>query len=62
VHLRGGVVQNYYGAFGTFGSNMTGYGRDFRYDNRGFIPPYYPVSTQYSVDAPVPQVLAWREE
>lgn len=64
LHLRGGVVQNYYGAFGTFGRSgpLTGYGRDFQYDSRGFVPPYYPIVLQYTVDAPAPQVLAWREE
>lgn len=62
VHLRGGMVTSYYGAFGTFGSRgQTGYGRDFRYDRRGFKPPYYPLTTRYSPDQPQPQVLAWRE-
>lgn len=62
VHLRGGMVTNYYGAFGTFGSNgQTGYGRDFRYDRRGYVPPYYPLTSRYSPDQPLPQVLAWRE-
>jgi hypothetical protein len=49
VHLLGGIIEEYYGAFGTFnsstGSIQTGYGRDFRYDrrmSRGFSPPYYP--------------------
>lgn len=62
VHLRGGMVTNYYGAFGTFGSRgQTGYGRDFRYDRRGFVPPYYPLTSRYTPDQPTPQVLAWRE-
>lgn len=63
VHLRGGMVTNYYGAFGTFSSNgsQTGYGRDFRYDRRGFVPPYYPLTSRYIPDQPEPQVLAWRE-
>lgn len=63
VHLRGGMVTNYYGAFGTFSSNgsQTGYGRDFRYDRRGFVPPYYPLTSRYIPDQPQPQVLAWRE-
>ncbi len=63
VRLRGGMVTNYYGAFGTFSSNgsMTGYGRDFRYDRRGFIPPYYPLTSRFVPDQPQPQVVSWRE-
>lgn len=61
VHLRGGMVTNYYGAFGTFGSSLTGYGRDFRYDRRGYVPPYYPLTQRFVPDEPQPQVLAWRE-
>lgn len=63
VHLRGGMVTNYYGAFGTFSSNgsQTGYGRDFHYDRRGYVPPYYPLTSRYVPDQPEPQVLAWRE-
>lgn len=63
VHLRGGMVTNYYGAFGTFGTNgLTGYGRDFHYDRRGFVPPYYPLTQRFVPDQPAPQVLAWRED
>jgi len=63
VHLRGGMITNYYGAFGTFSwdGSMTGYGRDFRYDRRGLIPPYFPLTQRYSTDEPDPMVLAWRE-
>jgi Tfp pilus assembly protein PilX len=63
VHLRGGVVQRYYGPFGTFtaSGNQTGYGRDFRYDRRGISPPYYPTTTLFNVDQPEPHVLVWRE-
>ena len=63
VHLRGGMVTNHYGAFGTFDNygNMTGYGRDFRYDRRGYVPPYYPLTSRYVPDQPQPNVLAWRE-
>jgi len=63
VHLRGGVVQNYYGPFGTFNTygKLTGYGRDFRYDRRGFEPPYYPLTRVFEVDEPIPQVIVWRE-
>jgi len=62
VHLRGGMVTNYYGAFGVFtASGLKGYGRDFRYDRRGKVPPYFPLTNRYVPDRPVPQVLAWRE-
>jgi hypothetical protein len=63
VHLRGGMVSNYYGAFGTFtqSGQLTGYGRDFRYDRRGLVPPYYPGTTLFRTDTPLPQVFAWRE-
>jgi hypothetical protein len=45
--ILGGVIENTYGAFGTFsasGSN-TGYGRNFVYDTRmkrGKSPPFFP--------------------
>lgn len=63
VHLRGGCVQRYYGAFGTFDAhgNQTGYGRDFRYDRRGMAPPYYPLTSVFRVDAPEPHPSSWRE-
>jgi len=63
VHLRGGMVTSCYGAFGMFTfSGMKGYGRDFRYDRRGKVPPYFPLTNRYVASRPVPQVLAWREE
>ncbi|NNF06779.1 MAG: DUF4900 domain-containing protein, partial [Candidatus Eisenbacteria bacterium] len=64
VHLRGGMITNVYGAFGTFDGNgvTTGYGRDFRYDRRGLIPPYFPLTQRFVTDEPVPVVLAWREQ
>ncbi len=63
AHLRGGAVQRYYGAFGTFDNygNQTGYGRDFRYDRRGMQPPYYPLTSVFKVDSPVPHPTSWRE-
>ena len=47
--LLGGVITDYYGAFGLFngstGQQIAGYGRNFVYDNRmeiGNAPPYFP--------------------
>lgn len=49
VHLLGGAIEYYYGAFGMFssrtGRNVSGYGRKFTYDQRmmrGVSPPYFP--------------------
>lgn len=63
-HLRGGVVASYYGAFFTFntgGTLQTGYARDFRYDRRGLIPPYYPTTTRFNANIPAARTLAWKE-
>lgn len=45
--ILGGVIENTYGAFGTFSgtSQTTGYGRNFVYDTRmgkGMAPPFFP--------------------
>lgn len=63
-HLRGGMVAQYYGAFFTFngdGSLRTGYGRDFHYDRRGLIPPYYPTTLRFNANTPVARTMAWKE-
>ena len=63
-HLRGGMVTQYYGPFGTFnqsGQQVSGYARDFRYDRRGLVPPYYPTTPIFVADAPVPRTLVWKE-
>ncbi|MCS7202179.1 MAG: DUF4900 domain-containing protein [Dictyoglomus sp.] len=50
VILTGGIISNFYGAFGTFGSGgtpRTGYGREFWYDYRmrdGYAPPFFPTT------------------
>lgn len=51
VYLTGGIIEYYYGAFGTFdpytGQNASGYGRRFTYDRRmqrGLAPPYFPTT------------------
>lgn len=60
VHMIGSLIENSYGAFGTFNpSNPTvlssGYGRDFSYDDRmgqdySMAPPYFPVSPTWVLD------------
>jgi len=52
--LMGGVITNYYGAFGLFsgrtGNQLSGYGRNFVYDERmqtGSAPPYYPTLSSF---------------
>jgi hypothetical protein len=57
VRLIGGLIEEYYGAFGTFnretGAPETGYGRDFRFDRRllrGFSPPYFPTTGLFQVE------------
>lgn len=56
VELIGGIIENAYGAFGTFnastGRNSTGYGRSFTFDRRtaaGLAPPYFPTIGQDGV-------------
>jgi Tfp pilus assembly protein PilX len=64
-HLRGGVVQQYYGPFFTFNSSgtlQTGFARDFRYDGRGLVPPYYPsIPLFVQTNLPTARTLAWKE-
>jgi len=57
-------VTSFYGAFGTSNSSgtlLTGYARDFRYDSRGLIPPYYPGNASYAANLPTTRSLEWRE-
>jgi Tfp pilus assembly protein PilX len=64
LHLRGGSVTRYYGAFYTFdqsGHLQTGYGRDFHYDRRGLRPPYYPLTPRLTPDQPLARTLSWKE-
>jgi Tfp pilus assembly protein PilX len=63
-HLRGGAVTQYYGAFGTAnsaGTQVSGYARDFHYDRRGLVPPYYPTSPRMNPDVPIARTLSWKE-
>lgn len=55
VHIRGSLVENWYGAFGTFNpdnnADVSGYGRNFTYDKRfreGVAPPFWPVSPSWT--------------
>lgn len=50
VQLMGGIIENYYGAFGTVGTKTTGYGRNFVYDPRtakGVLPPGFPTTQNW---------------
>jgi Tfp pilus assembly protein PilX len=63
-HLRGGMVATYYGAFYTFDANgvlRTGYARDFHYDRRGLIPPYYPTAPRLIPNQPSARTTSWKE-
>jgi Tfp pilus assembly protein PilX len=64
-HLRGGLVEQYYGPFFTFDSSsgnlLTGYARDFHYDRRGLSPPYFPLTNRFKSDEPTARTLAWKE-
>jgi Tfp pilus assembly protein PilX len=63
-HLRGGMVSERYGAFHTFtssGALNSGFARDFRYDRRGLVPPFFPTTSRYVADRPTARTLAWRE-
>ncbi|EYB66570.1 hypothetical protein DEIPH_ctg103orf0113 [Deinococcus phoenicis] len=56
IKLIGSLIENWYGAFGTYGGNGgdTGYGRDFTYDSRlnsGITPPFFPVSPRWDIQA-----------
>lgn len=67
--LLGGVISDYYGAFGTFSGSSgmrTGYGRNFVYDDRvlqGMAPPYFPYMDKFTIDTPpeLSKKMIWRE-
>ncbi|OGL43999.1 MAG: hypothetical protein A2149_02955 [Candidatus Schekmanbacteria bacterium RBG_16_38_11] len=51
--VLGGVIEKFYGAFGTFSGDVqkSGYGRNFVYDERmgqGSSPPYFPTTGNFS--------------
>jgi len=58
VHLMGGIIENYYGAFGI--TDGHGFGRDFVYDTRtsdGLAPPSFPTQASWQVQLPTPLKL-----
>ena len=66
--LLGGVITDFYGAFGTFGGmgGQTGYGRNFVYDARmlqGTTPPYFPYLSNFtsSDDDGLDRALNWQD-
>ncbi len=55
VKLIGGVIENYYGAFGRFNDSgpTNGYGRNFIYDQRtadGFAPPFFAAQRDWQIE------------
>jgi hypothetical protein len=55
LHLRGGCVGRFHGAFAAFGASgalLAGYARDFRHDDRGLVPPCYPTPAMALAEAP----------
>ncbi|MGM9320486.1 DUF4900 domain-containing protein [Deinococcus aquaticus] len=55
VNLMGGIIENYYGAFGL--TNGAGYGRNFVYDqrtNEGVTPPFFPTQQEWSAGLTTP--------
>jgi len=67
--LLGGVISNNYGAFGLFsgstGNQLSGYGRNFVYDERmanGESPPYFPtLNTFIAFTNDITDKTVWRE-
>lgn len=69
VNLIGGVIEYYYGAFGTFnsrtGAMSTGFSRAFTYDRRtaaGLAPPYFPTIGEDGVKAVLTFAYSQREQ
>lgn len=69
--LLGGMITQFYGAFGTFGGwgGDTGYGRNFVYDPRvlhGMAPPYFPIMDNFGAYVEPENILqarpTWREK
>ncbi len=67
--LLGGVIADFYGAFGTFSGStpISGFGRNFNYDARmlaGVTPPYFPYMSNFSSfdDNGLDASLTWQDE
>lgn len=66
LHLRGGIVERYYGPFSVIdgsGNPTSGYLTDLHYDRRGLIPPLYPKTpaNAFHTEQPTAKTLAWKE-
>ncbi|MBZ0166646.1 MAG: DUF4900 domain-containing protein [Candidatus Omnitrophica bacterium] len=67
--LLGGVISDYYGAFGLFngstGTQVAGYGRNFVFDERmasGNAPPYFPsLNTFIAFTNDITDKMIWQE-
>ncbi len=67
--LLGGVISDYYGAFGLFngstGTQLAGYGRNFVFDDRmasGNAPPYFPsLNTFIAFTNDITDKMIWQE-
>jgi hypothetical protein len=67
--LLGGVITQFYGAFGTFsgatGEQLSGYGRNFIYDDRmlaGQSPPYFPSMRAFiAFSNDITDKVSWQE-
>ncbi|HHO55138.1 MAG TPA: DUF4900 domain-containing protein [Trueperaceae bacterium] len=69
VNLLGGIIENNYGAFGTFngatGDFSTGFSRKFAYDTRlsmQMAPPYFPGTDKATVEGVFTFSLGQREQ
>lgn len=69
VNLIGGVIENFYGPFGTFNANngqmSTGYSRAFTFDQRmgaGLAPPFFPTTGDDEVTNVLAFAYAQREQ
>lgn len=69
VTLLGGVITNFYGAFGLFsgssGQQISGYGRNFVFDSRtiqGKSPPYFPTLRTFVASTDdITDKMVWQE-
>ncbi len=69
VQLLGGIIEQEYGAFGTFngntGNQVSGYSRQFTFDprlDRGLTPPYFPLIEKDEVSDAYTYTYGHREQ